>query len=115
MPSGTILGNKLLLPQFTVSRTMVAYSQAQSFKAQPKERMAAISFKNVGTVDATVNGLELKAGDPMMTFDGDLGMIDNTTYELKFAATGGKVEVTRTLIDDIRLISVEIPLVQPAR
>ncbi len=80
----------------TVSKLSTA---GESFDGLVLE-FCSISFKNIGTVDATVNGMPLLAGDPMRTFENELPHGDNTSYSLQFNTGVG----TRQVIVDYKKV-----------
>ena len=75
----------------------------------------SISFKNTGTVNATVKGQPLLAGDPMISFTSELPTEDITSYEVVFDPAGvgiKKIDVFELHIVDWRVIPLSAKLVE---
>lgn len=73
----------------TVSRIITA---GETIDADDRE-VTSISFKNIGTVDATVNGIPLNVGDPMRSYNNELPHLDTTQYIVLFSPIAGSKQV----------------------
>jgi hypothetical protein len=69
----------------------VTFDAEPILKGQVIEAKYGVTFKNIGTTDATINGFPLLAGDPPITFPVDRNEVDRTKYTIKF--TGGTGEI----------------------
>jgi hypothetical protein len=67
-------------------RDFQVYTEANDIS----EKLISISFKNIGTADAFINGFPLKVGDPMVTFGNEVPHEDITTYSISFDGAGAK-------------------------
>jgi hypothetical protein len=88
-------------------------SDSRIWKLSPNDIRCAISFKNVGTADATINGKKLNAGDPMLSFEFTWPICDTTSYDIKFAASGTRsIEVDEIIVQKIGTIEIEQTFLQ---
>lgn len=89
---------------------------AENITIKPSVRTIrnAISFKNTGTVNATVKGQPVLAGDPMLSFTAEIPTEDITSYEVIFDPGAGtrKIDVIEIHIVDFRIIPLSAKLVE---
>ena len=91
----------------TVSESIIVTASKQTIRN-------SISFKNTGTVNATVKGQPILAGDPMLSFGAELPAEDITNYEIIFDNVAGtrKIDIIETHIVSFRTVILSVPIVE---
>jgi hypothetical protein len=101
----TLVRVELPLPgehTFEARHLMEVVSENTSVKSD----CTAISFLNIGDVDAKVIEAPIAAGDPMLSFEGDPDTVDRTIYKILFdgetTGTNPRVLIIRRYINRIK-------------
>lgn len=110
-----IIGNTAYIPQVTVKRKQFIINTSQSFQYDDDNKVIALSFKNVGDVNAFVNSMELNVNSPMKSYTAEKFVIDRSNWMVSFevptAGTNPKIEVEVVMQNKIEIIEVTIPTV----
>lgn len=70
------------------------------------EKMTAVSFKNIGAVNANIGGFPLNPGDEMLSFDTEIPHYDSTEYPIVFDNVVGSKKVAVVITKVLRVMEV---------
>lgn len=81
------MAQKPMFVQHYVVNVSKVYTKNTAIQGETEE-FSAISFKNIGDVDLTVNDFPLPAGSTMVSYRQELPAIDRTEYQIVFDPAG---------------------------
>lgn len=97
-----------LIPVITTRTTSI--NRSDTIQYRPSDNVVSLSFKNVGVVDATLNGAQLKAGDPMYSISvSDLSILEGQ-YSIVFGPGAGVKNIEIVLASRTGFKQVRTPI-----